>query len=108
MNNQLKAKCPICQHADQAYVIEGQGGNFMRFQCGRCKDFVVSVNASPRLAADPARAGKFAAISSQLPTDRLLLITAPDPKFDQQGSGDALSVLEEPTANWMCDSRSNE
>lgn len=104
MNNYLNTKkCPICQHADNTYVIKGQGGNFTRFQCVRCKDFVVSINAAPRLAADPARAWEFAAISSQLPTDKLLLITVPDSKSGQQTSGDALSVLEEPTTNWVCD-----
>lgn len=103
MNDNLYAKeCPNCQHADQAYVIEGQGGNFTRFQCGRCKDFVVSINAARRLAADPARTLKFAEISSQLPTDKLLLITVPDPKFGQQGSDDALCASEEPTTKWVC------
>lgn len=103
MDDDLCAKaCPICHHADQAYVIKGQGGNFTRFQCARCKDIVVSVNAAPRLADDPARAWAFAEKSSKLPINKLLVISVPNPQPNRQGSDDALCESEEPTINWAC------
>ena len=103
MNDNLDAgNCPICHHADQAYVIKGEGGNFTRFQCGRCKDIVVSINAAPRLAANPARGWQFAERSAKLPTDKLLVITVPNPQPGRQGSDDALCVSEEPTTDWVC------
>lgn len=100
--NDHTVKCPICQRTDQSFVIKRQGGNFTRFKCAQCKDLVVSINAAPRLAADPARARKFAERSSNLPIDKLLLISVPNPQFGRQGSGDSLCASEEPTNNWMC------
>ena len=93
-------KCPICLHADHAHFIKGQQGNFTRFQCGRCKDFVISINALPRLATNPARGQQFAETSAKLPTDTLLVIRVPNPVPGQQGPDDALRVSEEPTTNW--------